>query len=385
MPLRAWTAVLKRAWSETTDDNIGLIAAGVAFYGFLALVPLLGATVLLYGIAVEPDTVLRDITRLTQVMPADAAKLVGEQLLEVVKASDGKKGLGLLLALAIALFGARNGAGAVITALNIAYEEPEKRGFIRLNILAIGITFAGVAIALVAALAITALGHLEAWLPTVPDPLVIAGKVVTYGAFTLAGAGVAATLYRYGPSREKARWVWLSPGSLLAALMSLALTMSFGLYVANFGNYNATYGSLGAVVATLTWLYLSSYILIFGAELNSELEHQATGPVGQDTPVGQESIASPEASMAVEEQLQPATPLDPPLPESPPSSLTLFAASHTGARIARGAGLPKIGWLMSAGAGLALALLRRNGRARQGAALLLLCGTLAYRSRTPPD
>ena len=139
MPLKAWIAVARRSWSETSNDNVGLIAAGVAFYGFLALVPLLGATVLVYGLIADPSTVMRDMTQLTSVMPSDAAKLIGEQLMNVVTTSDGKKGLGLLLALALALFGARNGAGAVITALNIAYEEEEKRGFLRVNLLAIGI------------------------------------------------------------------------------------------------------------------------------------------------------------------------------------------------------------------------------------------------------
>jgi membrane protein len=282
MPLSAWKAVVWRAFKETSDDNVGLVAAGVAFYGFLAMVPLLGALVLSYGLVAEPATVVDIMQALMQVMPADAAKLIGEQLLNVVETSDGKKGLGLLLALALALFGARNGAGAIITALNIAYEEKEKRGFFRVNVLALVITGCAVLCALLAAFAIALLAQVEALFPALPDPALIAGRILAYVALLLAGAAGAATLYRYAPSRRKARWIWISPGSLLVSVLWLCLTLGFGLYVANFGDYNATYGSLGAIVILLTWLYLSSYALVFGAELNSELERQTA----QDTTDG---------------------------------------------------------------------------------------------------
>lgn len=282
MPLAAWKAVAWRAFKETSDDNVGLVAAGVAFYGFLAMVPLLGALVLSYGLVAEPATVVETMQTLMRVMPADAAKLIGEQLLNVVETSDGKKGLGLLLALGLALFGARNGAGAIITALNIAYEEKEKRGFFWVNLLALVITGCAVLFALLAAFAIALLARVEALFPHLPEAALIAGRILAYVALLLAGAAGAATLYRYAPSRRKARWVWISPGSLLVSVLWLCLTLGFGLYVANFGNYNATYGSLGAVVVLLTWLYLSSYVLVFGAELNSELERETA----QDTTDG---------------------------------------------------------------------------------------------------
>jgi YihY family inner membrane protein len=276
LPLRDWLAVAKRTWAEANEDNIGLIAAGVAFYGFLALVPLIGATALVYGFIADPATVAANMAQLASFMPADVAKLIGEQLLGMVQTSDDKKGLGLAFALAVALFGARNGAGAVIVALNIAYDKPETRGFIALNLLAIGMTAGAVAVAIIAMVAIAALGHLESLFPTAPEFLVAGGKILAYFLLTLAGAAGAATLYRYGPSGSQARWVWITPGSIFAAAMGLALTFGFGLYVANFGSYNGTYGSLGTVVVTLTWLYLSSYILLAGAELNCEIENQAS-------------------------------------------------------------------------------------------------------------
>lgn len=293
MPFSAWKAVVWRAVKETSDDNVGLIAAGVAFYGFLAMVPLLGALVLSYGLVAEPATVVENMQALMRVMPADAAKVIGEQLLNVVETSDGKKGLGLLLALGLALFGARNGASAIITALNIAYEEKEKRGFFWVNLLALVITGCAVLFALLAAFAIALLARVEALFPHLPETVLIAGRVLAYVALLLAGAAGAATLYRYAPSRRKARWVWITPGSLLVSILWLCLTLGFGLYVANFGNYNATYGSLGAVVVLLTWLYLSSYALVFGAELNSELERETAQDTtdGPERPVGSRGAA----------------------------------------------------------------------------------------------
>lgn len=287
MPWADKKAVLIRTWKEAGEDNVGIVAAGVAFYGFLAIVPLIAATVLTYGLVADPRTVLGTMERLTQVMPAQAADVVGEQLMSAVQTSGGKKGFGLLLALALALFGARNGAGAVITALNIAYEEKEKRGVVILNLTALAITAAAVLVAIVAVGAMTALSALDEWLSHSPA-LALVGQVVSYLFLALAGAAAAATLYRFGPSRTKPRWTWITPGSILASVGWVVLTLGFGFYVSSFGNYNATYGSLGAIVVLLTWLYLSAYILIFGAELNSEFEHQTAGDTtaGANKPAG---------------------------------------------------------------------------------------------------
>ena len=269
-------AVLLRAWKEASDDNIGIVAAGVAFYAFLAIVPLLGALVLSYGIFADPRSVVEVVGKLTEVMPDDAARLVGDQLATVVEGSDGKKGLGLALALGIALFGARNGAGAIITALNIAYEEHEDRNIVVLNLTAIAITAAAVLVVLVAAAAMTMLGALDALIEGRPV-LVWAGRILSYLVFAGVGMAASAALYRFGPSRKQPRWQWITPGSAFTAAGWMLLTLGFGLYVARFGNYNATYGALGAIVVLLTWLFLSSYILLFGAELNSEFEHQVAG------------------------------------------------------------------------------------------------------------
>jgi membrane protein len=274
LPRAAWRQVAARTWREAGEDNIGLVAAGVAFYGFLALVPLLAALVLAYGFVADPARVIDDMNELTALLPADVAQLIGEQLMAVVTSSAETKGAGLLIALIIALFGARNGAAAIVTALNIVYEETETRSLLRTNLLNLLITAAAIALAMLSLYAVTALGHLERLFPGAPDWLLLLGTIGAYPLLVLTGAAGAATLYRYAPDRAKARWVWLTPGSIGAASCWLILTVGFGLYVTRFGDYGATYGSLSAVVVLLTWLYLSSYVLLLGAELNSELEHQ---------------------------------------------------------------------------------------------------------------
>lgn len=372
MPAEGWKQVLRRTWREVGEDNVGLAAAGVAFYGFLAIVPLLGAIVLSYGLIAEPATVIKDMKALASVMPGDAAKLVGEQLMNVVKTSGARKGFGLLLALGLALFGARNGASSVITGLNIAYEEKETRSFLRLNLMALAITAAAVLVAIVALVAIAALGHLEKLIPDAPGVVLVVGKTLTYVMVALGGAAGAATLYRYAPNHAKARWIWLTPGSVLAAMLWLLLSIGFGIYVADFGNYNATYGSLGAVAVTLTWLYLSSYVLLLGAELNSELEHQVGANTIQDAAGEGEtnsllSDAKPETA--------------PPLPEI--EVVDDLAIWRAGRRVRRIIGPDQVGLAPSLLATGGLVLLRRRDRATAGFALLAASGLIALFSASP--
>jgi len=289
MPAKGWFDVLKRSWAEMGKDNLSLIASGVAFYAFLAIVPLLGAVVLTYGLVAEPSSVVRHFQELSTMLPGDAAKLIGEQLMNVVNTASGKKGLGLLLALALAFWGATKATGAIVTALNIAYEEEETRGFIKKTLLNLAMVLGAVLVVGLAMAAITVFAHLDRIFPGAPGALLFLGRLVSWLLLAGIGAGAVAALYRYGPDRDKAKWTWLTPGSVFAALGFGVLTAGFGIYVANFGNYNATYGSLGAVVVLLTWLYLSALLLLLGAELNSELEHQTARDTtkGPERPLGQ--------------------------------------------------------------------------------------------------
>ena len=288
MPALAWKDIVKRTYKRVWDDNVGLVAAGVAFYSFFALLSLLGLIVLVYGFVSDPATVIEHMWSLTAVLPSDVAKIIGDQLMTSVEASKGTKGFGILIAFVVATYGGTNGAAAVITALNIAYEEKEKRGLLRFYVLAVGITLSALLVALCALAGTAAIAFLQRIIPHASSGAVIAGKVAGYLALALFAALVASLLYRFGPSREDAQWKWITPGSAFAAATWLLLTIAFGFYVSHFTNYHASYGSLGTVVALLTWTYFSAYAFIIGAELNSEIEHQTAkdSTTGEPEPLG---------------------------------------------------------------------------------------------------
>ncbi|MEA3052050.1 MAG: rane protein [Sphingomonadales bacterium] len=285
--LNDWRDVLVRTWKEAGDDNVGLLAAGVAFYAFLAFVPLLAATVLVYGLAAEPATVAEHIRKLFGVLPRDAAALIGDQLKAMTDSPDAAKGWSLVVAIALAVYGASKGSGAIVTALNIAYEVKESRGFVKSTLLSLAMTIGALVVLVIAAAGISVMGWVETFFPGFPAWVHNLLQILFWAVAVVAvGFGLAA-VYRYAPNRPDAPWVWISPGSAAATLLWLAASLGFGLYVSNFGNYNATYGSLGGVVVFLTWLYLSAYIVLIGGELNSELERQQAAEAG--LPFGDEA------------------------------------------------------------------------------------------------
>jgi membrane protein len=289
IPAPGWKDIAARSLKRTLADNVGLVAAGVAFYGFFALLSLLGLVVLTYGFVADPRLVIRDIHVLTAILPGDVATLIGDQLMNAVQASEARKGVAVLLAVVIGLYGGTNGAAATLTALNIAYEEKEKRSLLVFYLTAFALTLSALALALAMIAATAVAARMGRRVPEASGMMLVAGKVGTDIGLVLVAAAVAATLYRFGPSREDAKWKWISPGSLFAAASWLALTLVFGFYVSRLTNYNATYGSLGAVVALLSWLYFSAYAFVFGAELNSEIEHQTAkdSTTGAAVPMGE--------------------------------------------------------------------------------------------------
>lgn len=401
MPPKAWLQVAKRTWDESSKDNVGLVAAGVAFYGFLALVPLLGAIILTYGIIADPQAVIRHATSLMKVLPREVAGVIGEQLMNVVQTSGGKKGVGLILALVVALWGARNSAGALISALNIAYEEEEKRGFLKVTALALLMTVAAVLIALLAIAAATMLGALQHLLPDLGAVGRAGGHVIVYVLLAVSVGAAVSVLYRYAPSRDRPRWEWISPGSFLATLSWLVLTIGFGFYTANFGNYDAAYGALSAVIVLLTWMYLSAYALIFSAEFNSELEHQTARDTteGAQKPLGARGAwaadhvaAGSETGSADAIGAEMATEAGPPLPVAPPTAAPpadaskqpgarRYVASRVVSRANPTVGANQIGMVSSILATVALGLMRRRGHEKYGAALLVGAGVISFARR----
>jgi membrane protein len=254
-------------------DRLSIIAAGVAFYGLLAVFPGLVALVGLYGLVADPAQVERHAAALSAILPPQAAEILMTQLHDLASTDRTALGIGAIGGILLALWSASAAVRTLMEALNVAYKEEESRGFVRFYGTALALTFGGVlgvivAIGLVVALpAIMNVLGLN-WLV---DIIVRLARWPILAVLAIAGFAIA---YRYGPSRRQPRWRWVSWGAAVAVLMWLAGSALFSLYVTRFGNYNETYGAAGAVVILLMWFLLSSYAILIGAEINAEMERQ---------------------------------------------------------------------------------------------------------------
>lgn len=266
----------KRAFSSGADDNIGLVAAGVAFFGFLAMMPMLAAVVLAYGLFADPADAIAHAVKVFAILPDGAARIVVDQMEAVAATDKSSAGLGLLLALGAALFGAMKGAKAIIVALNIVSGAEQSRDFVDQNKTALLITIAMAVTVLVGLAAISLLPFIEQLIPGAPEVVLLAIRILFWLAFGLAAALAVALIYRFGPNTERTHWKQLLPGALSATAGYLVASLAFGIYVANFASYNATYGTLGTVVILLMWLYLSAYMLLLGAEVNKVRQSPAS-------------------------------------------------------------------------------------------------------------
>jgi membrane protein len=288
IPPRGWKDVLWRVWESLAEDRVMFTAAAVTYYLLLALVPTLTAVVSIYGLFADRATILDHVALLAGIVPAEGLSLIRDQLQRIAGEGNTTLSWTLLVSLAIALWSSSAGVKAMFEAMNVAYNEREKRGFLVLNALALGFTLAiavagvliiGAVIVLPATLAVLPLGPALEWVIRITSYLLLAAVTVL---------GLAA-LYRWGPSREQARWRWISPGAIFAVVVTLLVSALFSWYVASFGNYTATYGSLGALIGLLTWMWISATIIIVGAELNSEVEHQTAvdSTTGPERPLGE--------------------------------------------------------------------------------------------------
>lgn len=281
---RDWWGQMKAAYTAANDDNLGLIAAGAAFYIISSIAPILAVTVFTYGLFADAATVQEDIRALFTTLPSDVAALIGQQLDTVTSGSQGRKGLGLIIALLIALYGGSKAATAMMTALNVAYEVKEKRGFLVWTLTSFAIVLGGILLIFVgiAASAVVAfVGTLIPWFPGVVLALI---RIATYALLAMLVITGASLLFRFGPYRHHARLRWATPGTVTATIVWLVATTGFSVYVANFGNYGATYGSLGAIIVALTWLWLSVYAFLLGAALDVQA-YRGRSVVSAEEPV----------------------------------------------------------------------------------------------------
>ncbi|MCJ2181838.1 YihY/virulence factor BrkB family protein [Novosphingobium sp. 1949] len=275
LPLRAWLRIVRRVWIMAGFHELGLIAGGLAFYCFLALTPLIAATVMIYGLIGDADTVREQMQSIVEVVPPEVAHLLEQQLIQIVSTSSDVTGLALVIALFFAIFGGMRAANGMIAALNIVNEEHETRGFIAVSLRAASLTLAAILIAMTGVLS----GGVFAWLQGeaahfIGPSTATLFKWLTWLVALLLGSAGFALIMRYGPDRRPAKWRWLAPGAFLATFLWIAVSFGFSLYVAYISDYNATYGSLSAIVVFLMWLYLSGYGVLLGALLNAEIERQ---------------------------------------------------------------------------------------------------------------
>jgi membrane protein len=282
VPPAGWLDVLSRTKQQISEDNLSIVSAGVAFYGFVAVVPALAALIAIYGLVADPAQVSQHVESLASIVPGEVLPLLREQMTRIAT-NTRAAGLSAVIGFALALYSSANATKALITGLNIAYDEGEKRSFLKLSLVALVLTIGAIVGALLAV-------GLVAVLPSVLKHLNLTAKAenilnilrwpLLLGGFMF---GLAA-MYRYGPSRHDAKWRWISPGALTATLLWLIASGLFSLYVSKVGSYDKTYGPLGAVVVFLMWLFLSAFIVLIGAEMNAELERQTLKDTTEGAP-----------------------------------------------------------------------------------------------------
>ena len=288
IPKTGWWSILKRVYASLSSKNISILAAGVAFYAMLSIFPALAALIAIYGLVADPATVQHQISQIQGLIPAEAQNLIASYLKSLTGSSSSKLGIGLIVSTFVALWGARAGTVSLMEALNVTYEEEEKRGFLRYQAFAIGMTVAAIVFGIIALLLIAAIPAITELLP-LGHLVKLLGIVSPWPVLIVLMSVTLAATYRYAPSREDAKWRWVSWGGVLATIVWLAASAGFSFYVAKFGNYDKTFGSLGAVVVLLTWLYISAYVVLLGACLNAEMERQTARDTttGRSRPMGE--------------------------------------------------------------------------------------------------
>jgi membrane protein len=279
IPPKGWMDIAKRTAKEVKQDQVPLLSAGVAFYSLLALFPAIIAGVSIYGLVADPATVRDQIAKLTETLSPETATLVGEQLKEVTSGAGGALGVATVVGILTALWSASSGMKALITGVNLAYDETETRKFVKLRGLALLLTLGAMVLMGIALATIVGYPPIADNLPTVLRWVLAIVRFVILGGLLVVGLAV---LYRYAPDRDKPKWTWVSGGSGIATLLWVLATVGFSLYANFFGNYNKTYGALAGVIILMFWLFLSAFVVLVGAELNTEMELQTA----KDTTAG---------------------------------------------------------------------------------------------------
>jgi membrane protein len=287
IPRTGWKDILLRVYASVNDNRLLAVAAGVVFYSLLAIFPAVAAFVSLYGLIADASTIDAHLSLASGIFPAGAVDILHDQITKLAAKSDARLSLGFVTGLGVALWSANSGMKAIIDALNVVYDEKEKRSFVKLNLVSLLFTFVAI-LSLMVALSVMVIAPIIFSAVGLSSLLSLASVVLRWPLFLVLATIALAAIYRYGPSRREARWQWLSVGSAAAAIGWLISSVLFSWYIANFGAYNATYGSLGAAVGMMMWMWISAIVILLGAELNAEIEHQTArdSTVGVEKPLG---------------------------------------------------------------------------------------------------
>ena len=297
--MRGWIQVARRSWKRGKANQVPLLAAGVAFYAFLAVFPALIAIVSIYGLFADASKIPNQLNSLTTALPDEASKVLNDQV-TALAARPSTLGIGLLVSVVIALWSASAAVSNLLTAIDVAYEEEEKRGFVKKRLLSLGLTLAAI-VFMVIMLGIVAV------LPPLLKAIFGTGtlrwvfQILGWLVLVLLVAVMLAILYRIAPHHNAPRMLWVSVGAAVATAIWLIASIGFSIYSATVGNYAKTYGVFAGIVVLLLWLWLSMYAILFGAEIDAEAE-AALLTIADSAPGAEEPLAdaTPKKSASAE-------------------------------------------------------------------------------------
>jgi membrane protein len=272
----SWRDVLTHVWENMGRHRVLAIAAGVTFYALLAIFPAIAAIVTVYGLFADTGTISGLLNSLAGVVPGGALTVIGDEVTRITSGPSASLSVTLVVSLVISLWSANAGMKAIFDALNVVYNVEDRRSFITLNLVSLGFTLSAIVFLLAAMASVVVV-------PIVLNYLSIrsaAAPLLVFARWPLMFVAVVFALslvYRFGPNRDDAQWRWITWGSAFAAIAWLAASLLFSWYAANFGSYNATYGSLGAVIGFMTWMWLSTIVILIGAEVDAIMERWDRG------------------------------------------------------------------------------------------------------------
>jgi membrane protein len=280
IPPAGWRDIVARVFKGISEDRITTIAGGVTFFVLLALFPGLAGLISLYGLFADSKTISEHLSSLGGILPEGGMQILRDQLQALTSQPAQKLGFATLTSLAVSLWSANGGIKAMFEGLNAVYHEREKRSFLKLNAISLALTLSLLAFLITSLLTITIIPNLLSFFGLPSASAVV--NVARWPVLLAVASLMIAVIYRFGPSRSKPQWRWISPGSIFAATAWVAASLLFSWYTAHFGSYNKTYGSLGAAVGFMTWIWISTLVILLGAKINAEIEHQTE----EDTTAG---------------------------------------------------------------------------------------------------